>query len=41
MTRFKKLDKRKTLHYNVKVYIKGCNVFIVSKTFRHKPYRNI
>ena len=31
----------KTLHYDVKVYIRGCDVCLASKTIRYKPYRNL
>ena len=30
-----------TLRYNVEVYVRGCDVCLVSKAVRHKPYRNL
>ena len=30
-----------TLCHDVKVYIRGCNICLVSKAVRHKPYGNL
>ena len=30
-----------TLRHNVEVYVRDCNVYLVSKAVRHKPYRNL
>ena len=30
-----------TLRHNVEVYIRGFNICLVSKAFRHKPYENL
>ena len=31
----------KTLCHNIKVYIRGYNICLISKTVRHKPYKNL
>ena len=30
-----------TLHYDVEVYIRGCDICLASKVVRHKPYGNL
>ena len=30
-----------TLHHNVEVYVRGCDVCLVFKAVRHKPYLNL
>ena len=32
---------RETLRYNVKVYIRGCDVCLASKVVKHKFYKNL
>lgn len=31
----------KILQYNVKTYVKGCNIYSASKTIKYKPYRHL
>ena len=30
-----------TLHYDVEVYVRGCDICLTSKAVRYKPYRNL
>ena len=29
------------LYHNIDVYVRGCNIYLVSKTIRHKLYENL
>ena len=31
----------KILHHNIKIYVRSCNVYLVFKIARHKPYGNL
>ena len=31
----------KTLCHNVKIYVRGCDVCLASKTVKYKPYENL
>ena len=31
----------KTLRHNIEVYVKGCDICLMSKAVRHKSYRNL
>ena len=31
----------KTLYYNIKVYVRSYNIYLASKTVKHKPYANL